>query len=110
MTFLRDLELGSDKEVRVDGSGDLAQTSGDETVQQSIAIHLSTLAQDLLGSQLTGTRIERFESRVEELDALDEQVSDVESVRVTLIDEAEQRIELEVVPLYDDSFTVEVTP
>jgi hypothetical protein len=105
----RDLKLNVDKHVGVDGEGDLATTSGVETIEQSIAINLSEPAQEVIGNRTSGATIERFESRISELPAVDEAVSRVVDVSVEQIDTRDNTIAVAVRALSDEDVLLEVS-
>lgn len=105
-----DLDLNEGKDIHLDGSNDLALTSGIEQLQQSVAIDVMDELRDFVAGRLTGPNIGLLEERIRAGLNDDPQVGDVRSVTLDTYDRRNSTVEISVFVVEDENFTLEVTP
>lgn len=104
-----DLDINQDKDVRLDGANDLALTSGQDQVEQSVGLDVLDVTRKFVGSEITGSSIGLLEERVKESLNSDEQVGEVLSVDVTEYDREANSVILDVTVLEAEDFSLELT-
>lgn len=95
---VRDLKLestddGPDVTLSTD-TGDLELVSGDDNIEQSVALLASVELRDLIGQPFTNETLSRVEAAIEDALRRDPQVERVDGVAVTSVDDdtAEVRV------------------
>lgn len=101
-----DLELNTDRQVSVGGGGDLKQTSGIDTVEQSVAIHAGEVLRPLIGNPLTDQLYGDIEAEVEEILANDPQIANVDRVNILSVNKTNGTVKLDVFTSYNQSFQI----
>lgn len=104
-----DLELTTGFDIYIEGSNDLATISGDDQLEQSVALDVRNVTKALIGGRLTGQNIGLLEERVERSLAADEQLSSVQTVNVTRYSQETQTVTMEVIVIDDEDFELEVS-
>lgn len=105
---LRDLKLDEDRQVFVAADKDLGQTSGVETVQQSLAINSGSVLRPLVGSPLTAETLEDAQQQVVEILRDDPQINDVRRVEITEVNAVENKVEMRIFVGFNNEFDIEV--
>lgn len=109
MEYPTDLDLNKNKDIYIDSANDLALTSGIQQLQQSVAIDVMDITRQFIGQQLTGTQVGLLEERVERSLNNDEQVAEVQTVNLVEFDRRDNSIELDIIVVKDEDFTLEVS-
>lgn len=104
---LRDLRINEDREVEVGADGDLRQTSGIDTVEQSVAIHAGEVLRPLIGEPLTDQTYADIEAEVATILRRDPQIENVDKVSIQTVNKSSGTVTLEVFTSYNNSFTIE---
>lgn len=104
-----DLDLNQDKDIHLDGSNDLAVTSGVEQLEQSVAIDVMDEIQEFIGGRVTGPNIGLLEERLRGALNDDPQLSEVRLVNVAEYDRRTDTITIEIIVVDDEDFTLEVS-
>lgn len=105
-----DLDLNEGKDVHLDGTNDLALTSGVEQLQQSVAIDVMDELRDFVTGRLTGRNIGQLEERIASGLNDDPQVDTVRSVSLDTFNRQNNTVEITVHVVENDDFTLEVEP
>lgn len=103
---LRDLRLNEDREIEVGPENDLRQTSGIDTVEQSVAIHAGATLRPLIGEPLTDQTYADIEAEVTEVLQNDPQIEDVTRVSIRTVNKSDGTVTLEVFTSYNNSFEI----
>lgn len=104
-----DLDLNSDKDIHLDSANDLATTSGQAQVEQSVGLDVLNVIRDFIGNKLNGTQVGLLEERARESLQSDEQVGQVQEVNLVEFDRRDNSIKLEIIVIEDSNFTLEVS-
>lgn len=108
---LRDLKMSADdRQVFVDDTGDLAVTSGIETVEQSLALNAGDVLRPLIGEPIEDETFGDVEATLQERLQNDPQVEGPQRVSVTQVNRSTGTVSVEIFTTFNDSFTLEVTP
>lgn len=105
----RDIAINEDKEVYLDDVNDLAIVSGDDQLEQSIAIDVMDVTQRFAGRRVTAQSIGLLEQRILEALEEDPQVGTIRMVSVEEFDKRNDTVTVAVSLLEDEDFTIEVT-
>lgn len=104
---LRDLQLNTDRQVHLDDTGDLDQTSGVETVKQSAMLNAGQFLRPLVGEPITAQRIGHAESKIKQTLQNDPQIASVRSVRISAIDKDTNSVTIDVHTDVEHEFVIE---
>lgn len=104
-----DLALDTDRQVHVDGEGDLSIVGGIDNIAQSIAIHAGRVLRPLVGDPVTGERFERIRSELERVIKNDVQIDDVTSVGIDTIDKQDNSVKISIKTSLDNDYTIPVS-
>lgn len=104
-----DLELDETKDIRLDASNDLSLVSGEQQLQQSVAIDVMDEVRGLLSRGLTGKGIGLLEERVRSGLEQDPQVGAVRSVSVESFDRASASVQIDVTLVRNEDFTLNLS-
>lgn len=105
----RDIAIGTDQDIFLDDTNDLALVSGDAQLEQSIAIDVLDVTEQFVGSSITAQSIGLLEQRIREALNDDPQVGTVRDVNVSEYDKRTNSITAEVSLSEDEDFTIEVS-
>jgi hypothetical protein len=109
VTELQDAKLNQDREVFLNDQNDIATTSGDETVEQSVAIAVGNEIRGLIGGPITGTTLQQIQQRISEAIANDPQAVDPLRVEVTEVNKQDNSVAVRVITAQADyQLTVDV--
>lgn len=103
-----DLELNSDRDIKLNDANDLATVSGESNMEQSVAISAGDAVDEFVGSRLTGVNIALLEERIERNLRDNPMVSNVENVTVDEYDRRDDTVTLTVDVADEDNFQMEV--
>lgn len=103
---LRDLRLDGDRQVSVGGEGDLEQTNGIRTVEQSVAIHAGEILRPLIGEPLTDQTYADIEAELAKILRRDPQIENVDRVNITTVNKTSGNVTIEVFTSYNNSFEI----
>lgn len=81
-----------DRNVFLDGTGDLAVIGGKPNLEQSVAILVMDATRQFIGSRVTGSSVGLLEARVREALNDDPQLSKVLSVEVDEFDRSQNKV------------------
>jgi len=109
MDYPTDLDLNGAKDVHTDASNDLALTSGEAQLAQSVATDAFDELQAFVGGRVTGTNIGKLEERLREAFNDDPQLASVQSVTIEEYDERDNTLSVSARVIEDDDFTLEVS-
>jgi len=105
----RDIAIGTDQDIFLDDTNDLALVSGDAQLEQSIAIDVLDVTEQFVGSAITAQSIGLLEQRIREALNDDPQVGTVRDVNVSEYDKRTRAITADVSLSEDEDFTIEVS-
>jgi ethanolamine utilization protein EutA (predicted chaperonin) len=108
MDEISDLQLNVDRDIYLNGTNDLSLTEGIETVEQSVGIELGAETTQLLGTQLDGANLRKFGADVERRLNNDPQISTVEDISITSVNQNEGFVEFSVRTVEDETFTIQI--
>lgn len=105
---LEDLQVNGDREVYVDGTGDLATTSGIDTVKQSVMLNAGAVLRPLIGEPADSQTIEDAQEKLRRVLARDPQIEAVRRVEVTEINERDRSVSVRVFVANNNDFEIGV--
>lgn len=103
-----DIQIDGDRDIFLDPTGDLATVGRHPNLEQSVAILVSNVTQQLVGSTVDGDTLGLLEQRVREALNRDIQVDDILEVDVTTFDRDAGKITMDVRTTENHEYTVEV--
>lgn len=106
---LRDVDVGEDREVYVDESGDLALTSGLETVEQSVMLNAAEAVRPLVGQPVDGPTLEDVQQQLRDVLEDDPQIATVNRVDVVEVDESSNTVRVRVFVRNNNDFEIGVS-
>jgi hypothetical protein len=106
---IHDLKLDRNRQVFVDDTGDLAQTVGVETVEQSVAIEAGDVLRPLVGEPLQNQTYEDIQQTLLEVLRADPQIDNVQRVEVSRVNKSSGTVFVDIFVDYNTSFEIEVT-
>jgi hypothetical protein len=108
MEYPVDLLLTEELDIRLDASNDLATISGEQQLEQSVALDVLDETQNFVGGRLTGENIGLLEERMRESLSADEQVADVQTVNIIEYNQESGQITAEVLVIDDEDFNINI--
>lgn len=105
----RDIALNEDADVYLDDVNDLALVSGNDQLQQSIAIDVLDVTQQFVGSKISAQSVGLLEQRILEALNEDPQVGTIRNVSVEEFDRRNNSVTVQVTLLENEDFTIEVS-
>lgn len=106
--YLKDIKLDEDRTISVGGDGDLETTSGEDTVEQSVAIGVGGAIRSLIGEPLSAAVYEDVQSEIEDALRSDPQIDSVSRVDITEINKADGSVTVEVHSSLNESFELNI--
>lgn len=94
--YLTDILLTEDKDVRLDGSNDLATVSEERNLRQGIALSTMDITSDIIGSRVTVEELGLLEERVREYLEDDPHVGAVQNVTTETYNRQSNRVTMRV--------------
>jgi hypothetical protein len=108
MEYPVDLLLTEELDIRLDASNDLATISGEQQLEQSVALDVLDETQNFVGGRLTGENIGLLEERMRESLSEDEQIADVQTVNIIEYNQESGQITAEVLVIDDEDFNINI--
>ncbi len=106
--YLTDLSVNEDRDIYLDGSNDLATTSGVDNLHQSIALSTLDITENFISTGVSAEDLAYLETRVEQYLANDPQVGTVLSVRTESVNRQSGEINMRVYLTENTDFEVTV--
>jgi len=103
-----DLDLNQNKDIHLDGSNDLATTSGVAQLQQSVAIDVMDEIDEFIGGRVTGDNIGILEERVREALNDDPQLDSIRNVDIEQYDRRTGKLRMTITTIKNNDFQIEV--
>lgn len=108
MEYPTDLLLTEDLDIRLDAANDIATISGEQQLEQSVALDVMDETKNFVGGRLTGENLGLLEERIRESLAQDEQVADVQTVNIVEYNQESGQITANILVIDDEDFTIEI--
>lgn len=98
-----------DRNVFLDGTGDLATIGGKNNLEQSVAILVMGVTRNFIGSTITGRSVGLLEERVRQAINNDPQVEQITDVQIDEFDRSNSTITMTVTSTENEDFSFEVS-
>jgi mannose/fructose/N-acetylgalactosamine-specific phosphotransferase system component IIB len=108
MEYPTDLLLTEDLDISIDAANDIATISGQQQLEQSVALDVMDETINFVGDRLTGEKIGLLEERIRQSLAADEQIADVRSVNIVEYNQESGTITADVLVVDDEDFTITI--
>jgi hypothetical protein len=106
--MVTDIALSQDKDIHLDDGNDLALVSGQQQLQQSVAIDVFDELQDFVAGRITGQEVGLLEERIRVGLNEDPQVGEIVRVNVTEYNQTSSTIDVEVQVADNEDFELTI--
>lgn len=105
----KDIRIKQNRDIELTAEGDIAlTTSRDENIAQSVSIHVSNAVSQIIGGPVNEALVQQLESDVKDHIDRDPQVSDVLSVTLTEVNQADNSITVDIKLQNNTTFTLPI--
>ena len=103
-----DIKLNTEKDISLDNTNDFAVTGAEESVLQSVNIHVENVLDNYLGETITSDTMNSLATSLsEDIQSLDPQITRVDEINISTDDNT---VGVEIVYVFNNEFqTVQVT-
>lgn len=105
---LHDLRVDQDRQIQIGSDGDLEQTSGVETIEQSVMLEVGDEVKPLIGEPIDGPTLEDIQSSIRDVLRRDPQLESVRRVEITEVNLNTSTVSVSVFVENNNEFSIEV--